>query len=54
MQVERSSNTEWRTGEYNVGICLLVKNNTGKLVLILHKPLQGKIYRQKMSPYLIS
>ena len=38
MQVERSSNTEWQTGEYNVGICLLVWNNTGKLVLIPNKP----------------
>ena len=54
MQVERSSNTEWQTGEYNVGICLLVRNNTGKLVLIPNKPLRGKIYRQKMSPHLIS
>ena len=44
MQVERSSNTEWQTGEYNVGICLLVWNNTRKLVLIPDKPLQGKLY----------
>ena len=42
LQVERSSNTEWQTGEYNVGICLLVWNNTGKLVLIPNKPLRGK------------
>ena len=54
MQVERSSNTEWQTGEYNVGICLLVRNNSGKLELIPDKPLRGKIYRRKMSPHLIS
>ena len=52
MQVERSSNTEWRTGEYNVGICLLVKNNTGKLVLILNTPLQGKLYALMDKPAL--
>ena len=38
MQVERSSNTEWQTGEYNVGICLLVWNNSGKPELIPDKP----------------
>ena len=52
MQVERSSNTEWQTGEYNVGICLLVWNNMGKLVLIPNKPSQGKFYTPKDEPAL--
>ena len=52
MQVERSSNTEWQTGEYNVGICLLVRNNSGKLELILDKPLRGKLYAPKDEPAL--
>ena len=52
MQVERSSNTEWQTGEYNVGICLLVWNNMRKLVLIPDKPSQGKFYTPKDEPAL--
>ena len=52
MQVERSSNTEWQTGEYNVGICLLVLNNSGKVELILNKPLQGKLYAPMDEPVL--
>ena len=52
MQVERSSNTEWQTGEYNVGICLLVWNNSGKPELILDKPLRGKLYAPKDEPAL--
>ena len=52
MQVERSSNTEWQTGEYNVGIYLLVWNNMRKLVLIPDKPSQGKFYTPKDEPTL--
>ena len=52
MQVERSSNTEWQTGEYDVGICLLVWNNLGKPELILDKPLRGKLYAPKDEPAL--
>ena len=52
MQVERSSNTEWQTGEYNVGICLLVRNNTRKLVLILDKSLRRKLYAPLDEPAL--
>ena len=52
MQVERSSNTEWQTGEYNVGICLLVWNNMRKLMLIPDKPSQGKFYTPKDEPAL--
>ena len=50
MQVERSSNTEWQTGEYNVGICLLVWNNTGKLVLIPDKSFKRKLYAPMDEP----
>ena len=52
MQVERSSNTEWQTGEYNVGIYLMVRNNTRKLVLIPNKPLRGKFYTPLDEPTL--
>ena len=52
MQVARSSNTEWQTGEYDVGICLLVWNNLGKLELIPDKPLRGKLYAPKDEPAL--
>jgi hypothetical protein len=54
MQVERSSNREWQTGEEHVGIYLKVRNNVGKLTLIPHVPEREKIYRLKMSPRLIS
>ncbi len=32
---------EWRTGEYNLGICPLVGDNTAKAVLIPHTPFGG-------------
>ncbi len=33
---------EWRTGEYNLGICPVVGDNSGKPELIPHTPYGGK------------
>ena len=33
---------EWRTGEYKIGICLVVGDNVVKTTLIPHTPYGGK------------
>ncbi len=56
MQVERqhrgacSLGGEWRTGEDNVGICLFVGDNVGKLTLIPHTPLYREVQGESGGP----
>gem|GEM_PF-1634522 len=45
MQVERPSNGEWQTGEYNIGTYLEVWDNIVKTMLIPNGPARVKIYR---------